>query len=66
MGSNPVPAGNQEDLSMSNIRVGGYGLRAILLIVAVIAFVLAALGVGIGVDLVALGLAFFAGSFLAS
>jgi hypothetical protein len=52
---------------MSNIRVGGYGLRAILLIIAVIAFVLAAIGVGVGgVSLVALGLAFFAGSFLAS
>jgi hypothetical protein len=52
---------------MSNIRVGGYGLRAILLILAVLAFVLAALGVGItGVSLEALGLAFFAGSFLVS
>lgn len=37
----------------------------ILLIVAVILFVLAAFGVALGtVDLLALGLAFFAGSFL--
>jgi hypothetical protein len=52
---------------MSNIRVGSYGLRAILLAIAVIVFVLAALGVPVGgVSLVALGLAFFAGSFLVS
>ena len=41
------------------------GLRSILLIVAVICFVLAAIGVGLGeISLVALGLAFFAGAFL--
>ena len=39
--------------------------RSLLLIVAVILFVLAALGIGIGsVSLVALGLAAFAGAFL--
>ena len=41
------------------------GVRSILLIVAVICFVLAALGVGLGaIGLVPLGLAFFAGAFL--
>jgi len=41
------------------------GLRSILLIVAIVCFVLAAIGVGIGaVDLVPLGLAFFAAAFL--
>ncbi|MBA2263647.1 MAG: hypothetical protein H0W98_03545 [Chloroflexi bacterium] len=39
--------------------------RSILLIVAVICFVLAAVGVGLGsISLVALGLAAFAGAFL--
>lgn len=41
------------------------GVRSILLIVAIICFVLAALGVGLGaIGLVPLGLAFFAGAFL--
>jgi hypothetical protein len=41
------------------------GLRSILLIVAIICFVLAAIGVGLGdVSLVPLGLAFFAAAFL--
>lgn len=41
------------------------GLRSILLIVAIICFVLAAIGVGVGaVGLLPLGLAFFAGAFL--
>ncbi len=41
------------------------GLSSILLIVAIICFVLAALGIALGsISLVALGLAFFAGSFL--
>ena len=41
------------------------GVRSILLIVAIICFVLAAIGVGLGdVSLVPLGLAFFAASFL--
>lgn len=39
--------------------------RSILLIVAVVCFVLAAVGVGLGsISLVALGLAAFAGAFL--
>jgi hypothetical protein len=42
-----------------------WSLRSILLLVAVILFVLAALGVSIGaVSLVPLGLAFFAAAFL--
>jgi hypothetical protein len=51
---------------MTNIRVGNYGLRAILLIVAVVLFVLAGIGIaGIGsLNLEALGLAAFAGAFL--
>lgn len=41
------------------------GLRSILLIVAIICFVLAAIGVGLGdFGLLPLGLAFFAGAFL--
>jgi hypothetical protein len=39
--------------------------RAVLLIVAVICFVIAALGVRADFNLVAIGLAFLAGSFLA-
>jgi hypothetical protein len=40
-------------------------IRSILLLVAVVLFVLAAVGVGLGtVGLVPLGLAFFAGAFL--
>ena len=42
-------------------------IRAILLLVAVVLFVLSAYGVGLaGVSLVPLGLAFFAGAFLVS
>jgi hypothetical protein len=41
------------------------GLRSILLIVAIISFVLAAVGVDVGtIGLVPLGLAFFAAAFL--
>lgn len=41
------------------------GVRSILLIVAIILFVLAAIGFGLGdVSLVPLGLAFFAGAFV--
>lgn len=41
------------------------GLRGILLIVAIICFVLAAIGVGVGdISLVPLGLAFLAAAFL--
>ena len=41
------------------------GLRSILLIVAIICFVLAAIGVAVGdIGLVPLGLAFFAAAFL--
>ena len=40
-------------------------IRSILLLVAVVLFVLAAVGVGVGdISLVPLGLAFFAGAFL--
>ena len=42
-----------------------FGLRSVLLIVAIICFVLAALGVGLAdLSLVPLGLAFLAGAFL--
>lgn len=48
-----------EEISMN------LGLRSILLIVAIVCFVLAAIGVGLGaIGLVPLGLAFFAGAFL--
>ena len=41
------------------------GLRSILLLVAVVLFLIAALGVSVGsISLVTLGFAFFAGSFL--
>ena len=50
---------------MTRMRVGNFGLRSILLIVAVVLFVLAALGVGLGeISVIALGLAAFAGAFL--
>lgn len=46
--------------------MGAMGLTTILLIVAVVCFLLAAFGVDVGtVSLSALGLAFFAGAFLA-
>jgi len=42
-------------------------IRSILLLVAVVLFVLAAVGINLGdISLVALGLAFFAGAFLVS
>jgi hypothetical protein len=41
------------------------GIRSILLLVAVVLFVLAAVGINLGdINLMALGLAFFAGAFL--
>ena len=41
------------------------GLRSILLTVAIVCFVLAAIGIGLGdIGLVPLGLAFFAAAFL--
>lgn len=43
---------------------GPHTITRILLLVAVICFLLAAFGVAAPVDLVAIGLAFFAGSFL--
>jgi hypothetical protein len=49
------------------VRAGGrsFGPRAILLIIAVIAFVLAAIGVSVaGIGLTAIGLAAFAAAFL--
>jgi len=49
-------------------KVGGYGLSAILLVVAIVLFLLAAFGYDLGqtkVDLGLLGLAFFAGAQLA-
>jgi hypothetical protein len=44
--------------------MGTWSLGSILLIIAVICFVLAAVGLKVDVNLIALGLAFFAGSFL--
>jgi hypothetical protein len=52
---------------MANGRlIGGFGLRPLLLLAAIVVFVLAAFGVDIGADvgLVAIGLALFAASFL--
>lgn len=48
---------------MTNVQAGGrtYGPREILLIISIVCFVLAALGVW---ALLGLGMAFFAGSFL--
>jgi hypothetical protein len=42
-----------------------WGIGPILLIIAIICFALAAIGLKVDVNLVALGLAFFAASFLA-
>ena len=44
--------------------MGNVGIRAILLIIAIICFALAAIGLRVDVSLVALGLAFFAAAFL--
>jgi hypothetical protein len=41
-------------------------IKGVLIIIAVICFVLAAIGFHVAVDLVAVGLAFFAGAFLVS
>jgi hypothetical protein len=47
------------------LRAGTLGTRGILLLVAVICFVLAALGVDLGrLSLTNIGLAFFAGAFV--
>jgi hypothetical protein len=47
------------------LRAGTLGTRGILLLVAVICFVLAALGVALGrLSLTNIGLAFFAGAFV--
>ncbi len=47
------------------IRTGTLGVRALLLVIAIICFVVAALGIDVGkISLVAVGLAFFAASFL--
>ena len=47
------------------LRAGTFGLRGILLIVAIICFVLAALEIDLGrLSLTDLGLAFFAGAFV--
>jgi hypothetical protein len=44
---------------------GSWGLRDILLLIAIVCFVLAAIGVEVRINLVALGLAFGFGAFLA-
>ena len=42
-----------------------FNLRSLLLLIAIVCFVLAAIGIGLGgVDLIAIGLAAFAGAFL--
>ena len=42
-----------------------FNLRSLLLLIAVVCFVLAAIGIGLGgVDLTSIGLAAFAGAFL--
>ncbi len=41
-----------------------WSIGSILLILAIICFVLAVIGISVRVDLIALGLAFFAASFL--
>jgi hypothetical protein len=44
---------------------GSIGVRTLLLILAIICFIVAALGIDVGrISLVAVGLAFFAASFL--
>jgi methyl coenzyme M reductase beta subunit len=47
------------------IRAGSLGVRGILLIIAIICFVVAALGIDVGkISVAAVGFAFFAASFL--
>jgi hypothetical protein len=46
---------------------GAIGVRSLLLILAIICFIVAALGIDVGrISLVAVGLAFFAAAFLVS
>jgi hypothetical protein len=51
---------------MTNIVVSRNGVSLLLIILAIVAFLLAAFGVGskLGVDIVDLGLAFFAAAFI--
>ncbi len=50
---------------MTNRSESNIGLRSVLLIIAVICFIVAALGIDVGkVSILSVGLAFFAGAFL--
>mgnify|MGYP001799443880 CR=1 FL=1 len=54
--------GNTRNVGNIGIRAGGVSL--VLLVIALICFVIAALGVKIDVNLVDIGLAFFVASFI--
>ncbi len=47
-----------------NVSLRAGGLSLLLLVLAILCFLLAALGAKLGVDTLDLGLAFFAGSFI--
>lgn len=53
---------NERNVGNIGIRAGGVSL--VLLVIALICFVIAALGVKVDVNLVDIGLAFFAASFI--
>jgi hypothetical protein len=54
-----------EETGMTGRSGSNIGIRAVLLIIAIICFIVAALGIDVGkVSILAVGLAFFAGAFL--
>jgi hypothetical protein len=54
-----------EETGMTNRSRSNIGIRSVLLIIAIICFIVAALGIDVGkVSILAVGLAFFAGAFL--
>jgi hypothetical protein len=54
-----------EETGMTNRSGSNIGIRSVLLIIAIICFIVAALGIDVGkVSILAVGLAFFAGAFL--
>ena len=54
-----------EEIGMTGRSGSNIGIRSVLLIIAIICFIVAALGIDVGkVSILAVGLAFFAGAFL--
>jgi hypothetical protein len=56
---------SREETGMTNRSGSSIGIRSVLLIIAIICFIVAALGIDVGkASILAVGLAFFAGAFL--